>query len=397
MNPTRFDRLARALAVGTTRRRLIRAVTGGIAAGATGRGRPQRRALAQPDATPAAGGGPRRVLDPIFVSPDPFPLGENEFLLDGKIFALDPDAAALVEGTPAVPILIDDDTYFINPDIAGLPFPIPEGTPAAGTPEPPVLETPCGLDDSQDVGTYLGNLGVTREFVDTHQPAVGNIRWNGNLQQIYTTDPGTVNAKRWCSGTLISGDLFLTAGHCFSQTPNGWRVPRVNGTSEPIPRAEIASNMHVDFNYQVGPDGNDLPFTSFAVVELVEDRLGDLDYAILRLANNPGLTYGIARIAPADAPVGGTICIIGHPEGVPKRIEAGSASQYQGPSIFYDDIDTAGGSSGSGILADPDGPLAGIHTTGGCTAARGGNNSGIRIGALLEASPTLRDLAARSA
>jgi hypothetical protein len=254
------------------------------------------------------------------------------------------------------------------------------------------LASVCGFDDSQDVGLYDGTLGVSRAFVDEHQGPVGNLRWSGDLVKRYS-DPGNVNALRWCSGTLIAEDLFLTAGYCLDTRPLGWTVPRVEGTDTPIPRAEIAANMRVEFDYQLGPDGEDRKPTPFAVTELVEDRLGDLDYAIVRLDGAPGERFGTARIAPENVPVDSTICIIGHPEGLQKRIDAGTVTAYEDIRIFYGDISTAGGSGGSGLLASPAGTIVGIHTNGGCDDPKIGSNFGLTISGLLQASPILRELA----
>lgn len=258
-----------------------------------------------------------------------------------------------------------------------------------------ILETICGaIDDSQPVEQYDGSLGVPRAFVDAHQSAVGQIQWNSNLASIYT-NPGNVSGVRWCSGTLITNDLFLTAGHCFDQTGGPWQRPRVNGTSNVIPSSEIATNMHVNFNYQVDPQGNLRPEQSFPIIGLVEYRLGSLDFAIVRLGGNPGATYGTTAVSTTDAAVGEMLCIMGHPEGVPKRIEAGPALAPDGNRVRYDDIDTLGGNSGSGVLRATDGRIIGVHTNGGCTAQspNGQNaNYGMRIAAIIAASPTLRGL-----
>jgi hypothetical protein len=171
-------------------------------------------------------------------------------------------------------------------------------------------------------------------------------------------------------------------------------VPKINGTDEPISRAEIVTNMHVDFNFQLDPDGEDREEEAFAIVELVEDQLEDLDYAIVRLDKTPGRRYGITRIAAEDPPERSTICIIGHPAGMPKRVDAGVASSYDGHRVVYADVDTQSGSSGSGILTSPGGPIVGVHTTGGCDNPLIRTNHGIRISRLLEASPILKKLAA---
>lgn len=255
-----------------------------------------------------------------------------------------------------------------------------------------IYESICGVtDDSQDVEMYDGSLGVSQAFVNTHQRPVGVLRWNSNLGSIYST-PGNVAGVRWCTGTLISDDLFLTAGHCFDQTGGGWNRPRVNGTTNIISPAEIATNMSVEFDYQRNAAGVLKTPVSVAVVELVEYRLGGLDFAIARLAGAPGQTWGVTRLASIDANQGDMLCLIQHPAGNPKRIEAGPLTSFDGDRIRYNNIDTLGGSSGSGILRALDGCLVGVHTNGGCNAAMTGSNFGVRIARLLEESPTLRAL-----
>ena len=253
------------------------------------------------------------------------------------------------------------------------------------------IESICGgIDNSQPVEQYDGTLGVTADFVNQHQGAVGNIQWNSNLAAIYT-NPGNVSGVRFCSGTLIGADLFLTAGHCFDQTGGGWARPRINGTDLIIPPEEIATNMHIDFNYQSDPTGKPREIQSFAIVELLEYRLNGLDFAIVRVAGNPGQTFGITGVSQQDASIGDMLCIIGHPEGMPKRIEAGPLSGISDNFLLYNDIDTLGGSSGSGILG-PAGTVVGVHTNGGCDDVAVGNNFGVRISPILAASPILGGL-----
>ena len=261
---------------------------------------------------------------------------------------------------------------------------------------PKIVETICGVaDDSQPVEQYDGTLGVTPDFVNRHQSMVGLVRWNNNLATIYT-NPGNVNNQAFGTGTLIADNLFLTAGHLFDVDSNGWVTPRANGTGLAIPPAQIATNMHVELNFQTDPAGNLRPITSLAITQLVEYRLGGLDFAIVRVAGAPRPTFGIGAVGTGDPPVGDSICIVGHPSGQAKRIEAGTVFAYSGIQLRYNDIDTLGGNSGAPIWHGVTGTIAGIHTNGGCTIT-GGFNFGVRISSLLRSSPTLQSITAVAA
>ena len=72
------------------------------------------------------------------------------------------------------------------------------------------------------------------------------------------------------------------------QNPGSWQLPLTNGTTNVIPPPEIATNMHVNFNFQVDASGNPRPEQQFAILQLTEHRLGGFDFAIIRLAGNPG-------------------------------------------------------------------------------------------------------------
>lgn len=405
MEPIRFDRIAKSLTSRRSRRQVVARLGGVALAGIAGSGRCPGTSRAQ-TATPAVATREQRpvyppipvstTLAPLFPAPDLYPVvGYDE---RGIVPVLGPSKGAAHDGffgpSEQVPEVVGIADGEVLPIIDVFDAP-PGNFEVAGPGHLPVIEAtptteegPCGIDDSQDVEFYNGALGVPRPFVDDHQPPVGNIQWNWNLHVRYPNEAGTVNGVRWCSGTLIAEDLFLTAGHCFEPDFGDWITPRVNGA--PIGRTEIASNMRVNFNYQWGPEGP-RPETSVAIAELLEDRLGGRDYAIVRLAQYPGPQFELGRIAAKDAPEGSPLCILGHPNQLPKRVTAGHASRYQGPRCFYNDLDTAGGTSGAGLLSLADGLLVGIHTNGGC-GEQSGENHGFRIESLLEFSPILRGL-----
>lgn len=205
------------------------------------------------------------------------------------------------------------------------------------------LETICGrTNDLQDVETYNGQLGISIGFVDDHEPPVGAIL--------------NSRGSAFCSGTLISEDLFLTAAHCMGSGPS-----------------------QVAFNYQVGGGG----VVRYNVTAIVEEG-SRVDYAILRLAGSPGDDFGFATIADSIPSVSETTVIIQHPSGGPKKVEVGNISRITSSRLYYSGLDTLGGSSGSGII-NTDGELVGVHTHGGCTSS-GGSNSGTNMNAIKSVS-----------
>jgi hypothetical protein len=248
-------------------------------------------------------------------------------------------------------------------------------------------------DRLQDVERYDGSFGVPTAFVNRHRLAVGLLRWRSDLRQRYLEQAGNVQGQGWCSGTLIDDDLFLTAGHCLDPTDSGgWQLPREKGGIELRP-AELARELVVELRYEASVEA-DAPtrVDSAEVLRLEEYRRGELDYAILRLGDHPGLRNGTARISPRDAEPGARVAILQHPAAASMKIGAGPVARVQGSTLSYDSIDTLGGSSGAGILDVETGKLVGVHTTGGCAASGGGENSGVTIRALTAVSPILQKL-----
>lgn len=218
----------------------------------------------------------------------------------------------------------------------------------------------CGTtDDLQHVNHYNGTLGQTQDFVRKHQRPVGAMEgW------------GTDASSKYCSGTLISRSLFLTAGHCVDGTTVG---------------------DFVAFNYERQAGSTSLlAQRHFRIAQVLEDDNGGLDYAIVRLEGNPGDEFGVAELRAADPSTGETLTIIQHPNGEPKQVEVGTVGSFLGDYIRYGNLDTEPGSSGSGIL-DDEGFLVGVHTNGGCTTT-GGSNQGVRLQRISTVSPIVRDL-----
>ena len=207
---------------------------------------------------------------------------------------------------------LDDPLFVPRLDQLTLPESALEGT---GPDYSDMFESICGVaDDSQQVELYDGTLGVTAAFVNDHQLPVAQVQWNDNLAAVFT-NPGNVSGVRWGSGTMIGPDLFLTCGHLFDTDINGWTVPRQNGTANAISPQQAATNMHLNFEYQVDASNVLRAEQSFPITQLIEYRLGGLDMALCRIGGSPGSRYGWSEFATTNAAVGDMLAIIGHPLG----------------------------------------------------------------------------------
>jgi V8-like Glu-specific endopeptidase len=213
----------------------------------------------------------------------------------------------------------------------------------------------CGpTNDAQHVNSYNGTLGPSVAFVQANK---------GSKAAMESSPTG----GKFCSGSLISANMFLTAGHCVDTTTVG---------------------QFVSFNFERAANSTALlPQTHFRITAVLEDAPSGVDYAIVRLEGSPGTTFGVAPVATADAAVGAAISIIGHPGGQPKQVEGGTVASRSGDFLRYGNLDTLGGSSGSGILNSA-GQIVGVHTLGGCTSS-GGTNSGPRIARIRQVSGIL--------
>lgn len=223
-------------------------------------------------------------------------------------------------------------------------------------------ESLCGKADFSGIEEYQGNLGPSREFVQRHSRPVGAISIDNKQNSL----------NKYCSGTLISNDLFLTASHCIDKN---------------------TVNRYVAFNYQLDNQNNLRTIDYYKIIEIIEQGyVDDVDYAIIRLENNPGRIYGFTQLSNRTLDEGEELTIIQHPDGRPKEIEAGPFKRSFNRWMQYTDLDTEAGSSGSGVL-DSNGMIVGVHTNGGCDAySSDGANHGMNINTIEKFSTTVRNL-----
>lgn len=218
----------------------------------------------------------------------------------------------------------------------------------------------CGENDLQHVNFYDGKLGQPVEFVMKNKPAVGAME-TGNSD----------TSSKFCSGTLISENLFLTAGHCVDSS--------------------ATKNTYVSFNYEKAKDGKALlKQKHFKVVQVVEDALNSLDFSVVKLDGAPGKEFGWTKLNAVTPEKENLLTIIQHPSGEPKQVEVGHMAGVEGNYLSYGDLDTEPGSSGSGVL-DNNGAIVGVHTNGGC-GYESGTNKGVLLSEIIKASKVIKEL-----
>lgn len=164
-----------------------------------------------------------------------------------------------------------------------------------------------------------------------------------------------------CSGTLIGGDLFLTARHCLTD-PSGRDV----------------RSASVSFDYDTECDGSRPSGQATRFFKVVEDVASgsaptgalppaSTDWVVVRLDAPPGQLPTPLQMRSAAPMTGETVFTMHHPGGAAKKTQQGP---HSGGAILTG-FDYAGGSSGSALFdvngSLVEGPLSHGPITSACT------------------------------
>jgi hypothetical protein len=152
-------------------------------------------------------------------------------------------------------------------------------------------------------------------------------------------EPGT------CSGTLVDDRHILTAGHCVDSAADCSEYAWVLGFH--YASAGTLAPLTVNDVYRCA-----------SVVAYFDD--GDVDHAFVRL-DRPVTGHTPAMVRPRTLSVGTPLTLIGHPNGIPMKIDSGGAVTWSSPDNRWlsATVDAFSGNSGSGVF-DAEGNMVAI-------------------------------------
>ncbi|WP_136444128.1 trypsin-like serine peptidase [Pacificoceanicola onchidii] len=179
-----------------------------------------------------------------------------------------------------------------------------------------------------------------------------------------------------CTATAIAKDLILTNAHCVKHKGD---------------ERAVKLSFFPEFR-----DGRRDPEDAAHAVDLtpVERGTGQMDYAIYRL-KRPLAGYAAPSLGYRAVMAGEPLVIIGHPEAQPLKLSRGGCQSdpevpTKGVQIVHS-CATRQGSSGS-LVFGLDGSVVGLHHIGGANIGGRAVGYAVSMAALVEKSPTLRQV-----
>jgi subtilisin-like proprotein convertase family protein len=257
------------------------------------------------------------------------------------------------------------------------------GAPANGQPGAQVV---YGADDRRDVYQVTDalhqQLAAAAVLIVSISELTSNgdgtytlngVRWNTQGGSPLCTDEPFRGqyAAGFCSGFLVGRDVIATAGHCLSDTDFG-SVAFVFGFDQRGPGTGAGADPNLIISSQ------DIYFPS-AILGRQLDGAAGLDYTVAQLDRAVVGRQPLRVRRSGEPSAGDQLVMIGHPTGLPKKIEAGGQVQGTASAGFFTaNVDAYGGNSGSLVANRSTGVVEGIlvrgntdfTTVGGCTRTR---------------------------
>lgn len=159
----------------------------------------------------------------------------------------------------------------------------------------------------------------------------------------------------FCSGALIGKNVMLTAGHCITDMNDcqstkfvfGYNVSAKGKFPSEVPSEDVVGCKNIIHRDQVGTGAD------YAIIEL--DR-NVTNHEPLKLAN---------RTTSNEMKAGDKLLMIGHPAGIPTKIDDGAKVRDSSPNGFMiANTDSYGGNSGSAVFNLTTGEIEGVLVRG---------------------------------
>jgi subtilisin-like proprotein convertase family protein/V8-like Glu-specific endopeptidase len=173
-----------------------------------------------------------------------------------------------------------------------------------------------------------------------------------SVQGVCSSEPFAAQpVAAFCSGSLVTKDIVLTAGHCIRSLSD-------------------CSSTRFVFSYAVKSAGamprqvssNDV----YSCKEILHSEVANAgaDFAIIRLdrsvvGRSPLPLRRSGSVSPGD-----TLVVIGHPVGLPTKVAGGANVRSVQNTHFVANLDTYGGNSGSAVFNASTGVIEGILVRG---------------------------------
>ena len=194
----------------------------------------------------------------------------------------------------------------------------------------------------QSVAETAVGIQMDRGWVDETDPSNVQITYTQTLGEAQNLCAGERFADQiepgMCSGTLIDDQYLLTAGHC-QEAPS-----------------DCTDNVWVlGFRYEsdgvLAPLTSDDVYSCSRVIAYFDD--GNVDYAVVEL-DRPvvGHTPAPVLVEPTGLAHGTPVTMIGHPDGIPMKIDDGGQVTWNSSDVTYLNatVDAFAGNSGSGVF-----------------------------------------------
>ncbi len=215
---------------------------------------------------------------------------------------------------------------------------------------PPVI---YGNDDRRDLFEVInpGHKALSDSTVvlikseDLNQNASGVVQITADSLMkrmgVCKTEPYAAQPSAgFCSGFMIGRNLILTAGHCITDQEDcnstrfvfNYDVSLKGQFPTETKESEVYACKNIIHREQVGSGAD------FGIIETDRDIVG---HASLKLADRSN-----SKIAPQTK-----ILMIGHPSGLPTKIDAGGSVRDSNPNGYFTaTTDSYGGNSGSAVF-----------------------------------------------